>query len=571
MATPPSGASTWLTINGKPIRFDSADENAGLNIVEYSRYHIKITKHAPNDLTLIIEDQELETERYGHWLWRPQHFAGLYQIVVEAPDYPSQTTWIRVFPQKLTQPLYEKMKADLSTIALDLQFHLDSPARERATYAPQNQEASPLRDYKKIHSIIDQLRDIMLRIRREPYYALHKQTVQQGWEQVTSFTNEVMPLAGESITLPEALTHRHGISHIPQHWMAQQNYQTYNVYENRLLKQFIQKQLIAKLEIIQQRAENEKKRIAPIYARYHNKEDESMLQKLKQVTEDCQHMKQRCISWSSEPFLNRVSGIATEGKATQLLLKHPTYSRFYALYLQFQQELKVTLETERYVTELALRRVSALYEMWSVFFMTKLAIKELLSEGYHIVSRTLFYEVEKNYFQFDVRKNVASIVLEKETARVEFKYEPVYPNQSTVFNRSAIVATTFGTNPLTPDMAIEVYKDNEPQHVLIFDAKYRYHREQGGAFYPEEHDIDVMYRYYRNIRYKHYQPGKAHDPYSIKNIVSSAYILYPGNRIYAEDEKRIGGLPLTPNIAPQRLNEIREHLKDLLYYAYLID
>ena len=426
-----------------------------------------------------------------------------------------------------------------------------------------------MQDYKKIRKIIEQMKDIMAHIRREPYRALREEQIQQDWQEIKNFSNEAVPLPGDYVYLSESQVSRYGIRNLPQYWTQPYTTLTYDTYENRLLKHFLRQQLLPKLDIIQEHAENEKKRLEPIYARYQNVEDGETIDRLKRVLEECKDMRQRCIHWSNEPFLKMLPPPAFAGKATQVLLKHPTYSRFYQLYLQFQQNLKTTYETEKYVNELALRRVSELYEMWSVFSVTHIAIEELLVAGYIITSSRLFYEVKKDCFQFDVQKNVASIVLEKDDLRVEIKYEPIYPNQSTVRYRSALVATTMGTNPLTPDMAIEVYKGDEPQHVLIFDAKYRW-EWNSGQYYPKQEDIEKMYRYRSNIQYKRYDAGNRRQPYTTENIVSSAYILYPGNKIYTEANSRIGSLPFIPGTS-QRAGDVRAQVKDVLYYAYLVD
>jgi len=144
MATPVSGASAWLTINQKPLSFEPHDENTQLNIAEYSKNTIRITSKAPEITSLLIDDQELETDRYGTWIWNPKHYAGLYRFVVQTPGSQPQTALVRVFPHKFSQRLYEKMKSDLSATALDLQFRLDSPAMEKAEYVARVQETSPL-------------------------------------------------------------------------------------------------------------------------------------------------------------------------------------------------------------------------------------------------------------------------------------------------------------------------------------------------------------------------------------------------------------------------------------------
>lgn len=136
MATQPSGVDRWLTINGRPLSFAEGTENEALNLLEYTVHTIEMTAAAPKHLALWIDGEELQTARYGIWFWRPIDYAGLYRYEVRESGGPLLTTWVRVFPRHLTQPLYEKMQDELSQIALDLLYRLDSPANERAEYAP---------------------------------------------------------------------------------------------------------------------------------------------------------------------------------------------------------------------------------------------------------------------------------------------------------------------------------------------------------------------------------------------------------------------------------------------------
>lgn len=571
MATPASGVDRWLTVNNRPVSFAEKTENAALNILEYSENVIQITKEAPAQIALWIDGRRQKTAHYGIWNWNPIDYAGLYRIEIQTPDAQRYTTWIRVFPRKLTQRLYEKMKDELSEIALDLLYRLDSPAHERAEHIPRTQDTSPLHDYQQLRSIIEELRDVMAQIRRDPHHTLQSHMVRRDWPEAARFAGEAVPLPGATFVLPPAPARQHSPRHLPLSWSIQERRLTYDTYENRLLKQFLQQQLVAKLALIEKRAENEEKRLKGVYARYHNEADGNALEHLRNVISECQQMRQRCIRWSSEPFLRSVQPLNTIGKATQMLLKHPVYSRFYHLYLLYQMRLKTTRDVQEPVSELAMRRVSDLYEMWSVFTLTRLVIDELLTAGYRMVSNTTFYEVEKDYFQFYVQKDTASIVLVRDELRVTFKYEPVYPNRINCRYKSAVVATIIGNNPLTPDMAIESYKGDIPQDILLFDAKYRRMRGGDRLFYPKDEDIDTMYRYRDRIQYQSHIPGKPGDPHRLEPVISCAYVLYPGDRIHTESDDSIGALPLKPGISASSLAEIRAHLHTLLYDAYLLD
>ncbi|MBX5458134.1 MAG: DUF2357 domain-containing protein [Thermogemmatispora sp.] len=567
MDTPASGASvTWLTINDQPLSFAPDSDNAALNIREYQTCYIKVTSQAPHPLSLMVDEVPLHTEHYGLWQWRPEHYAGLYRLTVSAPGIEPRTAWVRVFPQKLSQRLYEQMKSELAALALDLWFRLVSPAVERTAFARRLEETSPLHDYKQIRSIMEKLRPVMLQIRRRPHSTLQPVVRPCNWQALAHCSGEMQPQPGPCLELPASWRPFGDVRHLPQEWQVEESQLSYDVYENRLLKHFLRQQLPARLSLIEERALAEAQRREAIYQRYYNDEDRLLLERLRRVIDECRQMKRRCLFWGSEPFLKTVQPAVLPGKATQVLLKHPAYSRFFQLYLQFQQRL-IVVNSERYVNELGQRKVSELYEMWSVFTMTHLAVELLEERGYRLTSNTTFYEVEKRYFEFEVRKNVASIVLAKGDREILFKYEPLYPHISTVGRRPGLVSTTMSGGPQMPDMAIEVYRNGEPQQVLVFDAKYRWQRLPNGQYGPKEEDINKMHRYRNNIQYQCFRrPG---GPLHRYKIVASASILYPGTGLQAEDDGHIRAFPLLPGLAERRLRAIRMQLNELLTAAQL--
>jgi len=290
--------------------------------------------------------------------------------------------------------------------------------------------------------------------------------------------------------------------------------------------------------------------------------------KLDQVVAECQGMAQWCMARCGEPFLKTVRPVALSGKATQVLLKNPFYSRFYRLYLRFQEELRISLDTEHYVTLLALRKVWDLYEIWAIFQITHMVVAELLNAGYTFTSSSLFYEIEKDCFQFEVRKNVASIVLTKGDISVEVKYEPVYASHQSVGNVSMLASKQRQGKYFTPDLAIEVYQRGVPIHVMIFDAKYSWQRELDGSHAPHDNDVDKMHTYYDMICYKLFNASRSH--YKLRDIVSSAYILYPGDLLYCEPGNRIGALPLVPRMVQSNRAKVEQALKEILRLAHLL-
>lgn len=548
----------------RALLFDEHTENEALRVVEYGHYVIEATAEAPGALTIWIDGERVETRVYGIWEWPTDDYAGLYRFEVQTAAGELHRTWIRVFPHKMRELAYNMMKQELSEIALDLLLRLNSPAREMAEYGMRREETSALHDYMLISNVLEELGDVMSLVRRNPLGALRGQNVQQSWQHIARFSGDAAPLPGNYQAAPAVLEKRH-VHYLPATWVTQERRLTYDTYENRLLKQFLQKQLVAKLTQIEKRARYEEERLCSHCARYRNdKNARDLLDKMQQAIVRCQQMKKRCIQWSSEPFLQEVQSLAHGGGATQILLKNPTYNRFYRLYLRFQQHLKITRDAYQAVDELSLKKVSALYELWSVFTLSRMAIDELLTAGYRIISNSTFFEVETDYFQFDVQKNKSSIVLARGDLRIEFKYEPIYPNQSLVRYTSALVAATPGSNPLTPDLAIEVYQGEQPRDLLIFDAKYKREKDKGRV-YPKQEDVNRMYHYRDSIQYQTYRGG-ARDPYRRDYIVSSAYIIYPGNELDRRGiDKNIGAFPLVPGMPASRIHEVRAALRNLLH------
>ena len=266
MATPISGVNRWLTLRWgttspgesiqprKPILFDARSENEALKVVEYGHYVIEVTSAAPGAVTIWIDRNRLETTIYGIWAWKTDDYAGLYRFEVQTATGEMYSTWIRVFPHKMREPAYNLMKQELSAIALDLLLRLDSPSREMAEYEARKEDTSALHDYTQMSKIMEELRDVMSQLRRNPLHTLRGQSVQQSWQHITHFSSDTTPLPGNYQVAPAVLEKR-GLRYLPGTWLTQERRLTYDTYENRLLKQFLQKQLVAKLTLIEKRAQ----------------------------------------------------------------------------------------------------------------------------------------------------------------------------------------------------------------------------------------------------------------------------------------------------------------------------
>lgn len=363
MVTPASGANIWLTLNGVPLRFQEGYEHLEAQALEYKKNTFEITKHAPHSIEIFVDQEPLETRIPGYWQWQPRTYAGLYEIRVTAHSYSDQYAMVRVSPQYFTRQLYKKMQDDLSTIAADLLFRLQSPASEYVESIKRFQETSLLQEYKKTKHIIRELQPILEHIRRNPYRTFANKQEERLWYELDQVSGEYQMVGGECISLQRRTGHQLRPLHVPTTWQIQQAVLSYDTYENRLLKQFLRQHLVTKLTSIERGAswEIRQRNIDLAYKQKHKfrdaKDVQDEINALQRVVHDCQMIKQRCWHWSNEFFLKTVGEEVSTSRATQVLLKHPYYGRFYQLYLQFQQQFKLSLDTEHCLTLLNTRKI----------------------------------------------------------------------------------------------------------------------------------------------------------------------------------------------------------------------
>jgi len=541
-----SGADTWLTLNGKPLSFRRGEENVDANALEYGYNTLKVTLSAPDDVEIRIDEEPLETEIYGRWNWRPRGFAGLYQIQVRAPGRAVHTAQVRVLPSKLSYERYQQMLVDIARVAEDLAYQIRSPAGEKVAIGASASRSSALREYKLVRSLVREMEQTMVAIRRSPHRVLAEARYPVLLHQVGRYGGEVEPAFGPMVLLPEPMQTALGLRTLPQNWVAIEHRLTYDVFENQLLKNFLWRQLLPRIYSIQDRAGSEIKRRQQQRAmkiRQGWEDDESeKIQDLENVQKECQAMANRCIAWGSEAFLQTVGALTLGSRPSQILQKNPHYSRFYRIYLRFQQELKLSLDADLYLTTIAMRKMSELYETWAVFKMTDFLIALMSDAGYQILSSNGFFEVKDDQFHLDVDRN-ATIELGRGGTKVRIRYEPVYLHADRV--RFGLVSMR--PPQLTPDLVVEVWEDEQARQVLVFDAKYRTNEARGVQTYVSE-DLEKMDLYLNRIQWK---------PQNLRQrphkVVRSAYILYPGDVLeHDKDDPEVGALPFVPNVSKPR-------------------
>jgi len=562
MATPVSGVNQWLTLNGALLSFDGSSDNRHADAQEYQYNNFRITEVAPDDVEIRIEGKALETERYGRWTWYPEGYAGLYDIDVSAPGYGHYRTQVRVMPGNVTLRQQGQMLQDIASISADLLFQLQSPAQECASTANAEDYQSPLRSYRLIEKLMGDLERAIALIARAPHRVLVGRQEIHQWHEPAIVGARVTPVPGPVVVMPNL---RSGISKtLPRDWLVEHEELTHDVYENQLLKQFLWRQLLPRLIQIENGAAEEilrRKDRLSICQKYRWRtaagDETTRIAELEQVTERVHAMQQTVIRWGDLAFLRWVKLGLQQAVPTQVLQKDPGYNLFYGVYLRFQQELRLGMTAERFLTQIAMRKMAELYEMWAVFRLTDVLLPLLRMDGYQIVSETGFFRLQDQFFHFEVDRG-AAIELAKGQIRLLIRYEPTYPHSK---RATGLVTTRYPW--LTPDLAVERWEEGVPRAVLIFDPKYKSREIRGKKTYWEE-DLDKMSAYYTDILWKAPDAGD-----HMQQIVASAYILYPGEVLVHDKENlRVGALPVVPEL--NQWSGVRRVLGDLLRHGGVI-
>ncbi len=116
-------------------------------------------------------------------------------------------------------------------------------------------------------------------------------------------------------------------------------------------------------------------------------------------------------------------------------------------------------------------------------------------------------------------------------------------------------------------MALEVYQQGSPRYVAIFDAKYKWHQEKDGTYHPKYKDINTMRMYRDLIQYQIYDQKRKQTRW--QQIISSAYILYPGGSLVRDPGNVIGALPMIPDMPKSVKQAVEQAITTILRMARL--
>lgn len=576
MDTPVSGVDAWLKLNGQPLRFAPDQENEAAGAQELQRNNFTRQSGAPADLAIIVEDEaeSLPAERYGLWYWLASDYAGLYRIHVDAPGQARQTALVRVRPTKVSYARYKIMLEEIASFGINLLYRLGSPAHERVRAGKGARMTSSYEEYTKLDSIFTDVASALTQIRLMPHQVLAKFDDTANLADPEVRTGKARPLSGPMQRLSPVVARKLGLTALPLEYIRQQEFLTYDVYENQLLKHFLVSQLRDRLIGVLVSIEGERQRlVSELKMQRANgwerdiAETEHQLSLLSTAREAMEKMARQSQTLGAEPFLRSVRALSLPVRPTQVLQKHRAYHRFFAALLRFRRDLDVNVDTQDFVALVALRKMAEIYEIWAVFYAAQLIMQQLETAGFVLISQDGFFRMNTNRFIFDVQRDAATVEYGRDNLRVRLRYEPRYVGN--IGNQSGLMA--YRKSLQTPDFAAEVWDvaRRRPLSVIVLDAKYKIFSVDGENRYKDE-DLNKMREYQDHIRYRTWDPRRP--DLRPEKIVSSAYILYPGDVVdHDPDDPRFGAIPLAPDMPKAFVDQADQIVEDLLEAVHLLD
>jgi predicted component of viral defense system (DUF524 family) len=308
---------------------------------------------------------------------------------------------------------------------------------------------------------------------------------------------------------------------------------TYDVYENRLLRLFVDQ------------VDRRLRRLAAAL----------LENRMYAAVAEVEALQRRlAVSRHEARFLE---GVALPGylstRTTMVLLRRPLYRAAFERFLEFQRDAYVMLDDD--ALDAPLDNLPHLYETWSVLQVIK-AVIEIAEEAQFVTqSQRIARHVGQSVFVRVVPDGKVALVMTHPDDGREIR---VIPQRS--FSRNSKRYRSMSLSQ-RPDITVEVSSPAGRPTLLLFDPKYKLHSEnvaapvdddddslEGAPGQPKKVDIDKMHAYRDAIRDE-----------ERRTVVRHAAILYPGPTVVFEEA--VSALSARPDAAAQLHNDLRRILE----------
>ena len=493
------------------LKFWSIQNKPIANPLEWEPALIEVAVEDIDSAQLYLQQKPLELYKKrlkGQWRivadW-PRSNPGYYRLTLNDLE---QT--LKIIPRKISPEAFECLLQDLesglpATIALTLQ---KGGALAGVKILPPHQNTLTTELLRLQRAIegnegLVGLKQLLPEIARNPNQIIENNEILVRTEQAhrISPTRLANSLFGHNLNQKGQ----------PQRVFVQCVKHTLDIYENRLLKFYVQ-QVQSRLKRFQQ--------IAP--------------QALQTESQHLAKVFYRAVQQAT--FLDEVNLLThLPHRLTMVLLKVPTYRALLESYLAFQRSTAVSLNTEH--LETPLDNLPKLYQLWGTLQVILVLLEVGVELGYQVQSQQLCILNKKGWFVQVLPNGKPAIILSHSKYKTKVKLIP-----ERRYSREQTISFT-----QRPDIAIEIEKKQEKQ-VYLFDPKYKLGSSEDK---PQKVDIDKMHAYRDAI----INQGK--------RTVKYAAILYPGN--FQSYDEGLQALPAQPG----NIKQLRETLYQVLKKALL--
>ena len=330
-------------------------------------------------------------ERAGHlsWRWQVSDFVGEMTVgIVRAdgkPLLPVREIVADPNLSKLTRDQFAAMVDDITSEATIA--HSLSPATQRVELGQQRQ-ALNLAQLEYIRQQIDPLRRAVEAIARRPRRALVDEDEVVNLDRacapndrslvwLLSRPAEMAPVREAMVPAGARALHRRMNGHLPGRLQISRCRISYDVYENRLIKSFLQR-----LNLVLRHTQE---RLSEVAALRDWQFDERVIRLARRRLGELRRYRQILYNLLELDFLQEVGPLRQRRPVTPTLRKDPHYARFYTLYRQFDRAIT---PFDGAPFRLSLEKTWQLYEYWC-FFQVVAALRHLMDEEIEFDARSM--------------------------------------------------------------------------------------------------------------------------------------------------------------------------------------
>ena len=254
----------------------------------------------------------------------------------------------------------------------------------------------------------------------------------------------------------------------------------------------------------------------------------------------------------AQNFFNDVGSYTGLSKESLVLQQKTGYSTVYRVW----QDLKFYLDKLGSVSNISMKSVAEIYEIWCFLTLKNILRDEL---GFEEISAAKNKLVLNEFFEYQLKDGFVGAFEFKRTDGVKARlaHEPKFTKNGREI-RSYIVSQE-------PDIVLEIELSNGKRFIWLFDAKYRIKTEQdrfgfdnvNNKDYVPDDAINQMHRYRDALIRVTTETEFASNRHSKSRPVFGAFALYPGyfdqehtRNPYQDaiDEIGIGAFALLPNV-----------------------